>query len=296
MSDKRDINFKKGGCAGRAAIIANKQCETECLTPSDECQDCTLSKMPRKCKSLPTSDCYKCSKLHSETFPVCKNESDIPKCMGEIIKDIEPSCVYCICSLACKLNGPKSKICKLCRDDTDDVDYSEYYLHSHALANPKCDDGGWILANDSDRCFKAFDGPATIVTFDNINCGFADASLAVTDTPEKVAASAEAARDGSKKQYWIGATCISDQCAWLGINEDIPTSSNFNRRCPKSNISASALRVNKKGKWCNLPLNKRRAIICEQPTCPRCTGGTSCCPRDGECINGQCTQPTPEEK
>jgi len=292
ISNNRTTNYKKRGCAGRSAKIAKKDCGSECEIPSDACQECIRSNMPKRCKSVPSSECYKCSKLHTETFPNCSNDANIPKCMGDIIKLIEPTCEYCVCTLSCKLYGPRTKICKQCRGEIDDVDYSAYYLHSHFLANPLCD-FGWIASNDDNnqKCFRAFN---TRVQFNTFDCGAFGSSLAVLDTDNKRFAAIDTAGDGSRSQYWVGAACNSKICRWLGTNETVQGP--FNKNCP-TNLSPSGLRMNKKGKFCNLSEEKKRGFICEQDTCEICSKDNKlCCPNDGECINGFCKLPPIEDR
>ena len=239
--------------------------------------------MPKRCKSLPSSDCYKCSRQHTETYPGCINDADIPKCMGDIINPIETTCGYCICTLACPLYGQLSKSCIMCQDEN--VDYSEYYLHSHAQANPKCDTSGWFPSNN--KCFKAFNER---VQFDNANpsCGqLGNQNLAVLDSNGKRNAAKDAiAWRGFRNQYWVAATCNFRTCNWNGTNARVQN--HFNNGCPKGNPSSSALRTNKGARWCNLSKGATRGFICEQNTCEVCRNNETCCPNQGQCKNGIC--------
>jgi len=287
VSDIEDNESKKCTCAGRAETIENEDCSSKCLTPSDACQDCVLSKIPEECKSLPSWECYKCAKLQTETYPGCRNAVDIPKCMGDIIKAIEPTCERCVCTLACPLQGPGSKSCKQCRDKNDDVDHSEYYLHSHSKALAVCTQG-WTASKDS--CFKAFDDELVPFGESYTECGdMGYTSLAVLDTNDKRSAAIDAVSQVSKQNFWVAATCDSKGiCYWDGTKTEVQ--GNFQGGCPQKLFPLSGLKMNKKGKWCDLPINMdtKQGYICEQIQCSPCANGY-CCHPTPFCSNGNCS-------
>ena len=261
--------------------MADKQCKVECEEPKDVCQDCIQSKIAKKCTTLPTSPCHRCSKLIKDAFPQCENEADIPTCVAGIIEPIEPTCVRCTCTHSCKLYGPLCPFCTLCREGNGGNDYSEYWLHSHANANIKCS-AGYILSNDNSnpRCFTALASiKFKFSTAVGTACSSRSAQLAVSDTNEKINAVRDAIRDVPRGQYWVAAQSnFNGKFEWIGAHK-LVGENKFRNNCPKPNINLSALFANRNGRLCNLNPNRKRPFVCEQAVCrEQCGSDGLCCP------------------